>query len=479
MSTELLVALIAAGCVCFGNPTVNRTGLVLLEIARVALNKLAEEDNSAVRTLEYLQASMIWLDVCSFCGYKRKMETAESNLQPLVTALRRFGKFDRAAYEDVNPAACDDDAALATKWRRWIECESFKRLVHHLFEHDILVCVTKYRQPIVSYAELSLPLPACRELWLAASSTAWRDIYNSMAHNGQLGSRALSVRHLLADCDLLKSIPPGKDGPFATSTALYGIAAEIWHWEQQKALILVNDREGDADDELWLRAKHQKLLGTLEKFRSNLDNASANINLTHQYLSMILFVRVDTVMRFAGKCGEHEAHVAYQELQAWSKGRQARLAIWHAGQVVRMARNILPFQLRGADGLLLYHALMVLWSYGMMLRDSARRTGVNTPVRGAQLGDRATLLATTRTTVFLDGAPCQESELFTQRDIGRPCLHQDSGTNATVCQLRNPTDTMILGSKLLEANCPGEPRARMPQMLKSLCGLMDELGALD
>jgi hypothetical protein len=61
---ELLIALVAAGCVCFGVPAVNRTGLVLLEIARVALNKLIEEDNSTIRDLQYLQASMIWLDVC-------------------------------------------------------------------------------------------------------------------------------------------------------------------------------------------------------------------------------------------------------------------------------------------------------------------------------------------------------------------------------------------------------------------------------
>jgi len=52
----------------------------------VALNKLSEVDNSAVRDLQYLQASMIWLDIRGFCGFKRKMEVAESNLQPLITA---------------------------------------------------------------------------------------------------------------------------------------------------------------------------------------------------------------------------------------------------------------------------------------------------------------------------------------------------------------------------------------------------------
>lgn len=37
---EFLAALVAAGCVCFGVPTVSRTGLVLQEIVRVALNDL-------------------------------------------------------------------------------------------------------------------------------------------------------------------------------------------------------------------------------------------------------------------------------------------------------------------------------------------------------------------------------------------------------------------------------------------------------
>ena len=53
---ELLAALIAAGCVCFGLPQVIQTGLFLFEIVRVALNKLVESDNSAIRDLQYLQA---------------------------------------------------------------------------------------------------------------------------------------------------------------------------------------------------------------------------------------------------------------------------------------------------------------------------------------------------------------------------------------------------------------------------------------
>lgn len=478
-STELLVALIAAGCVCFGNPTVNRTGLVLLEIARVALNKLVEDDNSAARSLEYLQASMIWLDVCSFCGYKRKMEMAESNLQPLVTALRRFGKLDRVAYQDIVPETTDDGLALNTKWRQWIEQESFKRLVHHLFEHDMLVTLTKQRQHVISYAELTLPLPACRDLWLAPTAEMWRDTYTATyrtTHEVQP-----SLRSILSNSDLSDALPSRCDRALAINMFLCGTAAQIWELEQQTALIIDSADRGDAHDELWLRARHQKLHNILERLHSQLNDVSAVGMLAYEYLLTIMHVKMDTIMRFAGKCGEHEAHIAYQDLQAWYKGKHARIAVWHAGQVVRMARSVPPYHLRGGDALLTYHAVMVLWSYGMMLKDNARRTGLNTPVQGARglSSTNGLLSASTKPIVLLDAPPCRDSKIFLEKDVGRPCLQLDDSAGSAICQLRNPADILKLGSRLLDANCPGESRERMPQMLKSLCGLMDELGALN
>lgn len=43
---EFLTALVAAGCVCFGIPSVNRTGLALQEIVRVALSNLVSVDGT-------------------------------------------------------------------------------------------------------------------------------------------------------------------------------------------------------------------------------------------------------------------------------------------------------------------------------------------------------------------------------------------------------------------------------------------------
>jgi hypothetical protein len=322
---ELLIALVAAGCVCFGVPAVNRTGLVLLEIARVALNKLIEEDNSTIRDLQYLQASMIWLDVCGFCGHKRKMEIAESNLQPLVTALRRFGKFDRASYETITPTSSDTQEGIESKWRRWVHVESYKRLVHHLFEHDMLMAMAKHRQPLVSYAELSLPLPASRSLWLAPSSEMWHKLFMESSDLAQNDHR--SVRSMLADQKPLACLPGMVDHGLATTMYLYGISAQTWEYNQQSILMAVGN-DDDASIRLWMQSRHQSLYGKLKGLAINLESSAATAHLTYQYQMMSLHVNVDTIIRFAGKCGEAEAHSAYQDLRQWSVEKSARIAIW-------------------------------------------------------------------------------------------------------------------------------------------------------
>ena len=105
---------------------------------------------------------------------------------------------------------------------------------------------------------------------------------------------------------------------------------------------------------------------------------------------------------------------------------------------------------------------MVLWVYGMMLIDTARRTGTNTPVRSSsssnnnnkgQLPTRLALQSTAETNVFLDDAlnnPQLEGFLYMGK--GRPSLRYPDGR---LCELRNPASVLNLGSKLLENNCPG------------------------
>jgi hypothetical protein len=99
-----------------------------------------------LRDLQYLQASMLWLDIGVFCGYTRKMQIAESYLQPLCTvsadlglymnhssspiykAVRRGAAFDRSTYTVITPYTFgNDDDSLQRAWHAWVRQESLKR----------------------------------------------------------------------------------------------------------------------------------------------------------------------------------------------------------------------------------------------------------------------------------------------------------------------------------------------------------------
>ncbi|KAI7355421.1 hypothetical protein KC354_g10788 [Hortaea werneckii] len=471
---ELLTALVAAGCVCFGVKTVSRTGLVLLEIVRVALSRVIEEDNSAVRDLRWLQASMIWLDIAAFCGFKRKMEVAESNLQPLITAMRRYGKFDRVAYSPITPSTADSASQLHETWLQWVEAQSFCRLAHHLFEHDTFMTLTKHRNPLLSYAELSLPLPASRALWLAPSADEWRTIY--LEQQSPSHRQAPSLRSILADSGMMRCMTPEVDVQVATSTYLSGIAAQVWEHGKLVSLHVNGGDDSDATARLWNQSRHEKLCDVLHASELNANVTAFSAALMRHFLLMTLHVNLDTIMRFAGKCGEAEAQQAYQVLVVWLPTKPARLALWHAVQVVKAARDAAPYQLRGCDAFLTWHAVSLMWAYGMLQQNVARRTARSSPVPDSTTLE-ASAPARQKQLVFLDGERSAEVDDFFYRNDGIPCMRL-SDSSRTVCSLHKAQNVMTIGIEALERNCPGEGRTGMPQMIKSLCDLMEELGKL-
>lgn len=317
--TEFLTALVVAGCICFGIPSVNVTGLVLHEITREALRELAERDNSVTRDLQYLQASMLCLDIGAFCGFQRKMEVAESSLQVLVTSLRRAGRFDDVRYPAIMPESNDDCDKINEKWCRWVELEAYKRLVYHLFEHDIYMTMINHRQPLLSYAELTLPLPASETLWLAPSAAVWARIMSELSPSSRP-----SMRSLLQNPGSLSCLHVGFDPLVAQSAYSQGLASQIWEHRQQTVLL---DDSSDPSSQLWSRARQQRLQECLRNAGVVLNESSALLCVFQQFMQMYLHVDLDTVTRFAGRCGEEAAHRAYIALQQWCRSREARTAI--------------------------------------------------------------------------------------------------------------------------------------------------------
>jgi hypothetical protein len=124
--------------------------------------------------------------------------------------------------------------------------------VYHLWEHDIGMALLKHRQPLISYAELSLSLPASRSLWMAPTADAWRSAYLSQGFDHE----RLSLRDLLMNSETLASPPMELDKNITRSAYLHGIAAQIWEYSQQAALL---GESSDRSLHLWLQLRQENM----------------------------------------------------------------------------------------------------------------------------------------------------------------------------------------------------------------------------
>ncbi|KAL4768215.1 hypothetical protein BDW60DRAFT_225961 [Aspergillus nidulans var. acristatus] len=484
---ELLTALVAAGCVCSAIPSVGKAGVLLLEIVRVSLAHLVESDNSVLRDLQYFQASMMWLDIGIFCGYKRKMQIAESHLQPLCTsqALRRAGAFDRSFYSDTQPVQALGGVSVEDAWLQWIQQESLKRLAYHLFEHDVEAAAAMNRPALTSYAEFTVPFPSARDLWLAPTAAAWKELLETKYSHAV--SSNLSLRDLLSDLSILNDLPVNIDTGVVNSAVLHGLMSQVWMFRQQASLSdsSTNDRPLTR---LWLQTRQDDLYGTLlslKELKANQDTArsqciktaSENIvnapplaTLFSEFTMMHLHVNLDSIQRFAGQFGEMEARREYPKLREWALTKEARTSIWHAGQVLRAARLVLPFQLRGFDGLAIYHAILVLWVFGLLWCGEKQRDNNNPNPTSCH----------PNLVVSLDGPETELIKSFINRSVGQPglTLHfAGAGNSAVFCPLTSPRLVMDVGRQVYEGNFQGATDY-LPPLVENLRNLIRELGSL-
>lgn len=113
------------------------------------------------------------------------------------------------------------------------------------------------RPAITSYTELTLLLPASRELWLAPSATAWRDIWTHRYR--VMEASDLDLRGLLSDPSLLNHVPIELDFGIARTALLHGLAIQVWEFRQQMLLSNGNSSGPRATTRLWLQSRQEDL----------------------------------------------------------------------------------------------------------------------------------------------------------------------------------------------------------------------------
>ncbi|KAJ5698537.1 hypothetical protein N7462_000542 [Penicillium macrosclerotiorum] len=364
---ELIIALAAAGAVLSSNDALKRLGYALLEIARIHLTQNIENDNSLTRNLRSQQAYALVLQVGLWSGDKRRMEIAESLEQPLVTMLRRTFRFRDQEYADIVPPNTADEKELEIFWHQWVELESYKRLVYHMFLHDIQAAILLSTNPLISHAELTLPFPCDRRLWEARTAKEWKEIYTEGSY--QSCRKIPSLADVLRDLSALGQFPDIGDYQLAALISVHGIYTIVADCNHTR-----NGQCGSWGN-LLFQSWQRELQKVLETFGvavvESLVSSSPLVSLVHQTISLSLYVPLDILEAFAGKDGQEKAIEARRTIADNVGTSNFRQACWHAGQILRVAKSMPAGSLTNFCTTCLYFAALSLWTYGTIFLDRA------------------------------------------------------------------------------------------------------------
>lgn len=483
--TELLLAMVAAGATYIALTPVWKMGLVIQEVVRMAVANSFERDNSTTRQLQPVQAYLLWLKIGIWSGFRRKTEIASSFLQPAITMLSWSDAFSKFRYRDIVPNIDDDDQTLSDKWRQWVEQESFKRLVMHAFVYDSQVAIAHIKNPLVSPAQMLLPLPASKRLWLAQNAHAWRNLYLAEARPTQ--SSLPSAMALVSNIRVLDELENFTDKTLCLLIACHSLAYEVFQFRQQHALLLVDLRNQARKDRWLAHASRQKDLyedlGTLATYCEVQTEPSQEALFTLEYLMMVLHVSLEDIQLFSGKSGEDEARRVFPQILSWTEEASSRTTVWHAGQVLRIARSFERTRLRDFYAVAVYHSTLTLWVYGMVTSNMLRKSGVQTPTKARNTNNTSYGNASSQE-VFLDGDENRAIRAFRQLGQGKPSLHKVARESNTgdhrqpeSLSLHNAKGIMLLGADLLRHNFP-RSRNGLPPLVENLASLMSELSKL-
>ena len=450
---EVLAAIIAAGAVLTPDGSIRKVGYAIQEAIRTAVQVQIEEDNTLMRDLQIMQASLLQLKIGLWSGDSRKMELAEGFQQVLVTMARRGGLFRRGTYERIVPYAEDQGDVLNNKWLQWVKQESRKRFALHLFRHDLEASVSLLVSPLLSYAELYLPLPESEALWHAPSAELWKATY--MRSSAPRHDRQPSLVDCIQDLDILATKDIFVDQRQASMAVLGAAWRMIWEYRQLDSSMKGHSNQW-CNSNLLMNSRHGELTKLLQCFRiSSVEDAKVALIL--ELLLMHLHMSLDDVQLFAGVEGEEEARRVYPSLVQWTKTTTARQALWHAGQVIRAARNLRQGLICDFAAIAVYQASLAFWSYGIITRAT-----------------EATPLANNSVTAWLDGADDNGVQRWIINGKGNAAIQAATGRSPSEAPafVSNPEDMVIAVVATMRRN---HNETRAPPLVDNLINIMEGL----
>lgn len=260
---------------------------------------------------------------------------------------------------------------------------------------------------------------------------------------------------------------------------LYGLWGLVWEQQQFREAMQSGDTTGEDEAHdtpiSMLPARREPILKALNAMRGRLTSVGdkdAGVSISEpmlvlEYLSMALHVPLQGLQAFAGRDGEREARRIYPLLQEWAQSREARQGIWHAGQVLRAAKEHSSRDLRDLRVVLVYQASITLWVYGVIWKAS-RTASRSLPTENDARDDL----------VWLDD---REKDASVRKFIaiaeGVPALRgivDSSVAQVPICRVLDASSTMKTVISILRRPIDSRDGAQMG-LVESITNLMAEI----
>lgn len=416
---EFVAAMICAGAVDSKRPEVRKLGMALQEAARLAIAKRFEEDNRMLRDLRTMQAFLLVLNVGLNSGSRRKVEIAESYTLNLITMLRRGGRFRDKWKGRPEPNIEDQNQDLQARWKRWVEEESFKRLVYHVLFQDVQTSAALFRQPLTSYSEINLPMPCAPHLWEAKSAELWWQEILSRQHHPK--TPQVTLPQCLQNPRLLDFHKTQIDVQMSLRIMVANFWLRVWQSIQMRPFSTPEDTNSRL---ALVNPPHQQLVTAAEdltvRFSQGSISMHPSVRLMLEIGRMHLYVSLEDIQQLAGNEGEERARKAASRLRTWIMLPEARHALFHAGQVARATAECPSSYVRGVHAVMVYHASLTMWAYAL-LATSQNTSHVGHTIRNHDFDDDEE-----QPTVWLDGEEIPELRRFILLGHGTPCIRNYS-----------------------------------------------------
>ncbi|EEU33469.1 uncharacterized protein NECHADRAFT_89456 [Fusarium vanettenii 77-13-4] len=418
-SPELLASMISSASLLTPDPTLQKLGFTIQECVLGTLPRHFQAGNSAIRDLELAQAFLITVEVGLWSGQIKQTEAAESFLQPLLTMIRRTGKFNHSSYPKVRIDNVED-GRLESFWQEWVELESFKRLVFRVLKHDTNTSTALQTNPLISYAEVSLPLPQPTSLWCAPTAEQWKATF---LNQGIDIDRTLTLHDYFNDPQQLYTLEKALDIDIARDAFLSCCWRLSWEYIQLRSFQAYHPQQWSSTV---MSLRYEELIQLMRHFHSGVSlvvNPLLDAEMKMHYIQLHLHLPCHDIQLFSTSKKSDQLEAAFLRLGRWSREAPARKSILHAGQIIRIAASSLHATIRGPAAFMLYHAGLALLIYGRFSasknRMSIREDG--SPINGFEQ----------RQVVRVDGVDSAITQQFVEFGLGTPTIQDFSDLGHT------------------------------------------------